>query len=69
MLRWMREWFIISTLLVLGAGMLFVLWTIWPLLPSRLPAIILPTLNLEGTVAILMLLAMVAGLGKLMCCK
>ena len=69
MTRWIQEWFVLSVLIVLGAGMLFVFWAIWPLLPDRLPASILPTLNLEGTIAILMLLAMVAGFGKLMCEK
>jgi hypothetical protein len=53
-------------LMVLGAGMLFVFWAIWPMLPARLPEVILPSLSLDGVVSILMLLAVVAGLGKLM---
>ena len=66
MTRWIREWFLLSTLMVLGAGMLFVFWAIWPMLPAQLPEIILPSLSLDGAISILMLLAMVAGLGKLM---
>ena len=42
MTRWIREWFLLSMLMVLGAGMLFVFWAIWPMLPARLPEIILP---------------------------
>ena len=66
MARWIREWFLLSILMVLGAGMLFVFWAIWPILPTRLPEIVLPPLSLDGVVSVLMLLAMVAGLGKLM---
>ena len=46
MTRWIREWFFLSMLIVLGAGMLFVFWAIWPLLPTRLPSIMLPALSL-----------------------
>ena len=66
MTRWIREWFLLSMLMVLCAGMLLVLWTIWPMLPARLPEIVLPSLSLDGVVSVLMLLAMVSGLGKLM---
>ncbi|HOU15831.1 MAG TPA: hypothetical protein PKZ84_22225 [Anaerolineae bacterium] len=69
MTRWIRDWFILSALVVMGAGMLFVFWAIWPLLPNRLPTVIFPTLDLEGVVAILMLIVILAGFGKLMCCK
>lgn len=66
MTRWIREWVLLSILMVLGAGMLFIFWAIWPLLPARLPQVVLPSLSLDGALSILMLLAMVAGLGKLM---
>lgn len=66
MTRWIREWVLLSMLVVLGAGMLFVFWAIWPLLPARLPEIVLPSLSLDGVISILMLLTVVAGLGKLM---
>ena len=69
MTRWIQEWVILSVLMILGAGMLFVLWAIWPLLPARLPATILPTLSPEGLAAMLMLLVVVTGFGKLMCAK
>ena len=66
MTRWIREWALLSMLMVLGAGMLFIFWAIWPLLPARLPEVVLPSLSLDGVLSILMLLAMIAGLGKLM---
>jgi len=66
MARWIREWFILSALVVMGAGMLFMFWTIWPLLPDRLPATIFPPLDLEGVAAILMLIVIIAGFGKLL---
>ncbi len=69
MIRWIQEWVILSMLAILAAGTLFVLWVIWPLLPGRLPVIILPTLNLEGVVSILMLLVIITGFGKLLCSK
>ncbi len=69
MTRWIRDWFILSALVVMGAGMLFVFWAIWPLLPNRLPTILLPSLDLEGVIAILMLIIILAGFGKLMCSR
>ncbi|MEJ5309685.1 MAG: hypothetical protein WHX52_07920 [Anaerolineae bacterium] len=69
MIRWIQEWVILSMLAILAAGTLFVLWVIWPLLPGRLPVTILPTLNLEGVVSILMLLVIITGFGKLLCSK
>ncbi len=69
MVRWIREWVILSVLAVLAVGTVFVLWVIWPLLPGRLPVIVLPALNLEGVVSILMLLVIIAGFGKLLCSK
>jgi hypothetical protein len=66
MARWIREWFTLSALMVLGMGMLFMLWFIWPLLPTRLPAGTLASLNSEGLFAILMLFIIVVGFGKLM---
>ncbi|HQE93722.1 MAG TPA: hypothetical protein PLH19_02510 [Anaerolineae bacterium] len=67
MARWVRDWFILSALVIMGAGMLFMLWAIWPLLPTRLPTVILPSLDLEGIIAILMLIVIIVGFGKLMC--
>lgn len=67
MARWVRDWFILSALVIMGAGMLFMFWAIWPLLPTRLPTVILPSLDLEGIIAILMLIVIIVGFGKLMC--
>jgi len=69
MVRWIQEWGILSMLAILAAGTVFVLWVIWPLLPGRLPVIILPALNPESVVSILMLLVIIAGFGKLLCSK
>lgn len=69
MVRWIQEWVILSMLAILAAGTVFVLWIIWPLLPGRLPVIILPALNPGGVVSILMLLVIIAGFGKLLCSK
>ncbi len=69
MVLWIQEWIILSMLTILATGTLFVLWVIWPLLPGRLPVIVLPALNLEGVVSILMLLVIIAGFGKLLCSK
>ena len=66
MVRWIQEWVILSMLAILAAGTVFVLWVIWPLLPGRLPVIILPALDLEGVISILMLLVIIAGFGKLL---
>ncbi len=66
MTRWIRDWFILSALVIMGAAMLFMFWAIWPLLPDRLPAVIFPSLDLEGTVAILILIIILAGFGKLL---
>ena len=66
MTRWIREWVVLSMLIVFGAGLLFVFWAIWPLLPARLPEAVLPALSRDGVISILMLLAILAGLGKLM---
>ena len=66
MTRWIRDWFILSALVIMGAAMLFMFWAIWPLLPNRLPAVIFPPLDLEGVVAILMLIIILAGFGKLL---
>lgn len=66
MVRWIQEWIMLSMLAILAAGTLFVLWVIWPMLPGRLPVIILPALDLEGVISILMLLVIIAGFGKLL---
>ncbi len=66
MARWIQEWVILSMLAILAAGTVFVLWVIWPLLPGRLPVTILPTLDIEGVISILMLLVIIAGFGKLL---
>jgi hypothetical protein len=66
MAKWIGEWVMVSMLVVLGLGMLFMLWAVWPLLPERLPAEIALSLNLESIVAMGMLLVVLAGFGKLM---
>ncbi len=65
MTRWMAEWAIVSVLVALGAGLLFVLWAIWPLLPQRLPTEVLASLSLDGLLAMGILLILVLGFGKL----
>ncbi len=69
MTHWIRDWLILSTLMVIGTGMLLMLWAIWPLLPARLPAMLLPTLDVEGVISILMLIVIGIGFGKLLSCK
>ena len=69
MVRWIQEWVMLSMLAILAAGTVFMLWGIWPLLPGRLPAALLPALDLEGVISILMLLIIIAGFGKLLCSK
>ena len=66
MAKWIGEWVMLSMLMVLGAGMLFILWAIWPLLPERLPAQVITSVNLEGALAMLMLVVVLGGFGKLM---
>lgn len=66
MVRWIRDWFMLSALLVLGLGLAFVFWAIWPLLPGRLPAQLFTSLDSEGLFAILLLLIVLVGFGKLL---
>jgi len=69
LLKWVREWFILSTLLILGMGLIFVLWAIWPLLPNRLPAEVLASLDPEGVLAMGLLIVVTLGFGKLLTSK
>jgi hypothetical protein len=69
MLSWVRDWLVLSTLVIMGLGMVFVLWVVWPLLPARVPAAALASFDLEAIGAILLLLVMFVGWGKLMCLK
>ena len=69
MVRWIGGWFTASMLIVLGLGLVFVFWAIWPLLPSRLPSSVAPTMSAEGIVAILVLIVILVGFGKLLCSK
>jgi hypothetical protein len=66
MAKWISEWVMLSMLMVMGAGLLFVLWAIWPLLPARLPSEVINSLNVDGALAMLMLVVVVGGFGKLM---
>ncbi len=66
MLKWIREWFVLSAILVLGMVMLFMLWAIWPLLPTRLPPNVLNSLDFEGVFAIVLLIVVLLGFGKLL---
>ncbi len=66
MVRWIREWAMLSALLILAMGMIFVFWAIWPLLPGRLPLYLLSSLNPEGIFAMLLLTIVLVGFGKLM---
>lgn len=65
MARWVREWFMLSALMILGMGMLLLFWAIWPLLPARLPAT-LAAIDPAGLLALLMLFVIGVGFGKLM---
>ena len=65
MSKWIGEWVMVSMLVALGAGLLFVMWAIWPLLPQRLPAEFLTKLNVEGLLAMGTLLILLLGFGKL----
>jgi len=65
MTKWISEWVLLSMVLVVGAGLLFVLWAIWPLLPERLPVEVLTSLSAEGVIAMGMLLVVTLGFGKL----
>jgi len=65
MTKWISEWMLLSMVLVLGAGLLFVLWAVWPLLPGRLPAEVLTSLSTEGLMAMGMLLVVTLGFAKL----
>ena len=66
MTKWISEWVLLSMVLVVGAGLLFVLWAIWPLLPERLPVEVLTSLSAEGVIAMGMLLVVTLGFGKLL---
>ncbi len=65
MLKWMAEWFVISVLLILLLGTVLVVWSVWPLLQQQLAAPRMPVPNAEGAFAILMLLVILVGFGKL----
>lgn len=69
MAKWIGEWVIFSMLLVLGGGLIFMLWAIWPLLPQRVPSEVLANLNVEALLAMGTLLVMVLGFGKLVFAK
>ena len=63
--KWISEWVLLSLMLVLGAGLLFVLCAVWSLLRERLPAEVLTPLSTEGVIAMGMLLVVTLGFGKL----
>jgi hypothetical protein len=66
MTKWLGEWLILSMLVVLMLGMVLIFWAVWPMLPERLPGQVALSLNLEGAAAMVMLLIVVVGFGKLM---
>ncbi len=66
MLKWIREWMMLSVLMVAALGMVFMMWMIWPLVPARFPT---ANVDLEGMLAMLMLFVVVLGFGKLICRK
>jgi len=69
MARWIGEWIGQAMVLAVGAGLVFVMWAIWPMLPERLPAQIAGSLSVEGTIALGMLLVISLGFGKLVFAK
>lgn len=60
------QWLMLSVIVVMAVGMLLILWAVWPLLPGRLPVALIGPINLEAGFAMLMLLVVVIGFGKLM---
>jgi membrane-bound metal-dependent hydrolase YbcI (DUF457 family) len=66
MFKWIREWFMLSAIIVLGMVTVFMLWAIWPLLSVRLSPEMMNTLNVEGIFAILLLITVLVGFGKLL---
>lgn len=69
MAKWIGEWVTFSMLIVLGMGLLFLFWAVWPLIPQRLPSEVLSTLDVEGLMAMGTLLILVLGFGKLVFSK
>ncbi|MFP4346252.1 MAG: hypothetical protein ACLFU8_16275 [Anaerolineales bacterium] len=66
MLKWMAEWLVVSVFLILLLGMVLIFWSVWPLLLQQLTSPRMPALNAEGAFAILMLLVILVGFGKLL---
>jgi len=69
MVKWIREWLVLSTLAILGLGMVFMFWAIGPLLPMRFPSDVVLSLDFEGVLTMALFFVVVVGFGKLMCCK
>jgi uncharacterized SAM-binding protein YcdF (DUF218 family) len=66
MLKWVGEWVLVSLLLVMVLGMAFLAWVMWPLLVNRMATPASPLLDPEGVLALVMLLVILVGFGKLL---
>ena len=69
MARWIGEWVGQAMVFGVGAGLVFVLWAIWPMLPERLPVEVMASLSTEGLVAMGTLFVVALGFGKLVFAK
>ncbi|MBN1874203.1 MAG: hypothetical protein JXA33_08225 [Anaerolineae bacterium] len=69
MVKWIREWFTLSVLVLLSFCLVILFWATWPLLSSRLLALPGLVLNQEAITAIAMLFFIVIGYIKLLCGK
>lgn len=69
MLRWIREWFLISALTFISLTTGLLLWATWPLVSTRLMAYSDASINFEATAAITLLVVVVVGYGKLLSSK
>ena len=66
MLKWIRDWFLISTLTFMSLTTGLLLWAIWPLVHNRLVAYSDVSINFEAVTAITLLVVIVVGYGKLL---
>jgi len=69
MAKWIGQWIVQAAVFAVGAGLVFVLWAIWPMLPDRLPVEIVSSMSVEGMIAIGTLLAVSLGFGRLVFAK
>ena len=66
MLKWIRDWFLISALTFMSLATGLLLWAIWPLVHNRLIAYPGVSIDFEAVAAITLLVVIVVGYGKLL---